>query len=163
MTRPHAPTCASRRRLRCPVPLDRQCAGSVGSLPAPHADREPVVLDCPQIGMIGSCGILSSLPTHRKYPIPRRAHKDPGTESGHDPIGARCWIEQIDGIDLIRLGEASATCLMCSGRLLRPGKTPILNPNLVAITTCSRKGASALLTSSSFVKGTVDFGGVERM
>jgi len=36
-----------------------------------------------------------------------------------------------------------------------------LNPNLVAITTWSRSGASASPTSSSLVKGTVNFGGIE--
>src|SRR5437762_2182625 len=46
---------------------------------------------------------------------------------------------------LRRLSEASATSLMRSGRLSRPACLPVfgssLNPNLVASTTCSRKGA----------------------
>src|SRR3984893_12687904 len=58
---------------------------------------------------------------------------------------------------LRRLSEASATSLMCTGRLSSPACLPvcgsILNPNLVAITTCSRKGARASPTSSSFVYG----------
>ena len=56
---------------------------------------------------------------------------------------------------LSRLSDASATSLMCSGRLSRPACFPfsILNPNLVAITTRSRTGASASPTSSSFVYG----------
>src|SRR2546426_1922603 len=54
------------------------------------------------------------------------------------------------------LSEPSATCLMCSGRLSMPICSPVgpsLNPNLVAITTCPRKGASASPTSSSLVNG----------
>src|SRR5438132_4994205 len=59
---------------------------------------------------------------------------------------------------LSRLSEPSATCLMCSGRLSRPTQPGApsgrsLNPNLVAITTCSRTGARASPTSSSFVNG----------
>src|SRR6266849_6540353 len=45
---------------------------------------------------------------------------------------------------------------MCSGRLSSPICSPLapyLNPNLVAITTRSRIGASASPTSSSFVNG----------
>src|SRR5271155_3358609 len=63
---------------------------------------------------------------------------------------------------LRRLSDASATSLTCSGRLFwavqrvfRAGP-PLgsgLQPNLVAITTWSRSGASASPTSSSFVKG----------
>ena len=56
-----------------------------------------------------------------------------------------------------RLSEASATSLMCSGRLSRPRCWPVCGsrskPNLVAITTCSRNGARASPTSSSFVNG----------
>jgi serine/threonine protein kinase len=57
---------------------------------------------------------------------------------------------------------------MCSGRLLTPplplpvaGSTS--QPNLVAITTSLRQGASASPTRSSFVNGTVDFGSVEEV
>ena len=56
--------------------------------------------------------------------------------------------------------EASATCLICSGRLssLGPLVMPLgsdarSKPNFVAITTLSRKGESASPNSSSFVKG----------
>jgi hypothetical protein len=57
-----------------------------------------------------------------------------------------------------RFSEASATFLMCSGRLSNSvhfdgSAGEGLNPNLVAITTCSRKGARASPTSSSFVNG----------
>src|SRR5438067_7188866 len=58
---------------------------------------------------------------------------------------------------LRRLSEASATRLMCSGRLSTPFKAPVLGsnlkPNLVAITTLSRYGARASPTSSSFANG----------
>ena len=57
---------------------------------------------------------------------------------------------------LSRLSDASATSLMCSGRLFRPACFPLAskwNPNLVAITTCLRIGESALPTSTSFVNG----------
>jgi inosose dehydratase len=54
------------------------------------------------------------------------------------------------------LERASATCLMCSGRLfnalhLLPSPGFASHPNLVAITTFPRNGASASPTSSSFV------------
>src|SRR2546430_2366133 len=61
-----------------------------------------------------------------------------------------------DVIDLSRFSEASATSLICSGRLTRPVCSPlgpILNPNFVAITTCSRKGTRPSPTSSSFANG----------
>src|SRR3990172_10524684 len=56
-----------------------------------------------------------------------------------------------------RFIEASATSLMCSGRLFRTGPPPFIargsalvsKPNLVAITTRSRNGASASPTNSS--------------
>src|SRR5438105_2247093 len=59
---------------------------------------------------------------------------------------------------LSRLSEPSATSLMCSGRLLRAVHLPPSSglgakPNLVAMTTRSRNGASASPTSSSLVKG----------
>src|SRR6476660_2534441 len=63
---------------------------------------------------------------------------------------------------LSRLSEASATCLMCPGRLSSPVCLPgsglpvsdsNLKPNFVAITTCSRTGARASPTSSSLVNG----------
>src|SRR6266705_5099239 len=63
---------------------------------------------------------------------------------------------------LRRLSDASATCLICSGRLSRRGGPCIplgsnfgsrSNPNFVAITTFPRKGARASPTSSSFVNG----------
>src|SRR6266478_3556297 len=58
---------------------------------------------------------------------------------------------------LSRLSDASATCLICSGRLSSPACLPVsesnLKPNFVAITTRSRNGASASPTSSSLVKG----------
>src|SRR5438270_1334392 len=58
---------------------------------------------------------------------------------------------------LSRRREASATSLMCSGRLSSPACLPVLgsslNPNLVAITTYLRKGARASPTSSSLVNG----------
>src|SRR6266511_2325502 len=66
---------------------------------------------------------------------------------------------------LSRLSEPSATCLMCSGRLSRPTHCgpPLgssLNPNLVAITTCPRKGEG--FAHKFFVReGAVDFGCVE--
>src|SRR5271170_4630702 len=53
-----------------------------------------------------------------------------------------------------RLSDASATSRMRSGRLSIPVfESPFLNPNLVAITTLSRIGASASPTSSSFANG----------
>src|SRR3982074_2868086 len=59
---------------------------------------------------------------------------------------------------LNRVSDSSATCLMCSGRLLREFHLPpslglASHPNFVAITTFPRNGASASPTSSSFVKG----------
>src|SRR5437588_10427311 len=51
---------------------------------------------------------------------------------------------------------------MCSGRLSSPACLPFesnLNPNLVAITTCPRKGERASPTSSSFVNGHERSGG----
>src|SRR5206468_1166556 len=59
---------------------------------------------------------------------------------------------------LSRLSEPSAASLMCSGRLFRalhlgPPLGSGAKPNFVAITTCSRSGASASPTSSSFVYG----------
>src|SRR6266496_3914009 len=59
---------------------------------------------------------------------------------------------------LSRLSDASATSLMCFGRLSTPPKPrstvgSSLNPNFVAITTCPLKGSSASPTSSSFVNG----------
>lgn len=54
-----------------------------------------------------------------------------------------------------RRRESSTVVLMYSGRLSRP--VPLLpskeKPNLVAMTTCSRTGAKALPTSSSFLNG----------
>src|SRR5512143_1184970 len=57
-----------------------------------------------------------------------------------------------------RLSEASATRLICSGRLSSPTLgcgpfSPCFHPNLVAITTCPLNGSSASPTSSSFVNG----------
>src|SRR5258707_5117969 len=55
-----------------------------------------------------------------------------------------------------RFSEASATSVMCSGRLSNAACFPLasnLNPNLVAITTLSRKGARPSPTSSSLVNG----------
>src|SRR6266536_4322661 len=57
---------------------------------------------------------------------------------------------------LSRSSELSTTSLMCSGRLLSPRCCPSesnAKPNLVAITTSSRTGASASPTSSSFANG----------
>src|SRR5438105_10518908 len=59
---------------------------------------------------------------------------------------------------LSRLSEPSAASLMCSGRLFRalhlgPPLGSGAKPNFVAITTCSRNGARASPTSSSFVYG----------
>src|SRR5712671_4740754 len=63
---------------------------------------------------------------------------------------------------VLRMSDASATSLTCSGRLFwavqrvfraGPSLGSGLQPNLVAITTWSRSGASASPTSSSFVKG----------
>src|SRR5947208_8362933 len=59
---------------------------------------------------------------------------------------------------LNRLSDSSATCLMCSGRLLRELHLPpslglASHPNFVAITTFPRNGASASPTSSSFRSG----------
>src|SRR5437667_137175 len=59
---------------------------------------------------------------------------------------------------LSRLSDASATFLMCSGRLFKllhlpPSSGFGSQPNLVAITTLPRKGASASPTSSSLVNG----------
>ena len=52
-----------------------------------------------------------------------------------------------------RFRDASTASRMCSGRLLSAVEYPVpmLKPNLVAITTCSRTGASASPTTSSFV------------
>jgi len=56
-----------------------------------------------------------------------------------------------------RLSDASATFLMCSGRLLSPRCAPVSasmsKPNFVAMTTRSRNGASASPTTVSFVNG----------
>jgi hypothetical protein len=56
-----------------------------------------------------------------------------------------------------RCNEASTALRMWSGRLLRARRAgfcgSISNPNLVAITTRSRTGASASPTSSSLVNG----------
>src|SRR3981189_3423779 len=59
---------------------------------------------------------------------------------------------------LNRLSDSSATCLMCSGRLLRELHLPpslglASHPNFVAITTFPRNGASASPTSSSLTSG----------
>ena len=56
-----------------------------------------------------------------------------------------------------RFSDASATCLMCSGRLFTL-KTPgwcasQSKPNLVAMTTLSRMGERALPTRISLVNG----------
>src|SRR2546422_1609297 len=53
---------------------------------------------------------------------------------------------------LSRFNEPSTTLLMCSGRLFRPPASRS-KPNLLAMTTLSRKGASASPTSSSLVNG----------
>ncbi len=57
-----------------------------------------------------------------------------------------------------RCSDASATCLMCSGRLfsafhLPPSAGLASQPNFVAITTLPRNGASPSPTSSSFTNG----------
>ena len=54
-----------------------------------------------------------------------------------------------------RWSERSTLCLIVSGRLSRPVLCPVARskPNFVAITTWSRRGASASPTSSSFVNG----------
>ena len=84
-------------------------------------------------------------------------HRSRHVFDGHVRIDA-VLIEQVDGIDPESLERALATCLMCSGRLSRPTQPGApsgrsLNPNLVAITNCSRTGARASPTSSSFVNG----------
>src|SRR5665213_2294730 len=66
-----------------------------------------------------------------------------------------------------RLSDASTTCWMWPGRLLVALHLPPLlgsasKPNLVAMTTLSRKGARASPTSSSFTKGPVHLGGIEK-
>src|SRR5258705_1272793 len=57
-----------------------------------------------------------------------------------------------------RFSDASATCLMCSGRLFKPCHPGLrsgfrLKPNFVAMTTLSRMGESAFPTRISFVSG----------
>jgi hypothetical protein len=57
---------------------------------------------------------------------------------------------------LSRFNDASATSLMCAGRLSTPAgfpSGPNAKPNLVAMTMSPRNGASASPTSSSFVNG----------
>jgi len=66
-------------------------------------------------------------------------------------------IEKIDDVGLEALQRGLGD-LLCSGRLSSSAKPrsasgSILNPNLVAITTWSRKGARASPTSSSFANG----------
>ena len=58
-------------------------------------------------------------------------------------------------IDETTTFDASATARMRSGRLSMPParESPSLKPNFVAMTTRSRKGATASPSSSSFVKG----------
>ncbi len=62
-------------------------------------------------------------------------------------------IEQIDGIDLETLSDASATSLMCAGLLSNPACLPFSNlkPNFVAIATLPRNGSKASPTNSSLV------------
>src|SRR5882762_7700159 len=67
---------------------------------------------------------------------------------------------------LSRLSEASATSLMRSGRLSRPTKPGSrlglsLKPNLVAITTCPRNGASASPNECFVLERTIDLSSVE--
>ena len=66
---------------------------------------------------------------------------------------------------LSRLSEASATSLMCSGRLSRPGLLDrlgrCLKPNLVAITTWSRNGRQRLAHELLVRERAVDLGRVE--
>ena len=64
-----------------------------------------------------------------------------------------------------RLSEASATSLMCSGRLFRPAVlarcASMSKPNLVAITTWSRNGRERLAHQLLVRERAVDLGGVE--
>src|SRR5829696_8450004 len=64
---------------------------------------------------------------------------------------------------LSRCSESATVARMWSGRLSKPVDwlPSKWNPNLVAMTTWSRTGASALPTNSSFDEGPVDLCGVE--
>ena len=68
-------------------------------------------------------------------------------------------IEQVDGVDLEPLERALGDLLdvlrpaVQAGPAARRRSGSSSNPNLVAITTCPRKGARASPTSSSFVNG----------
>ena len=65
-------------------------------------------------------------------------------------------IVEVDGFDAEPLERALGGLLDVLGRLFTPIGSPSgpnLKPNLVAITTWSRTGASASPTSSSFVNG----------
>ena len=71
-------------------------------------------------------------------------------------------VKQIDGVDLEPLQRSSATCLMCSGRLLRPCCRPFgrFKPELRGDHDPFSNGESASPTSSSLVRS-VDLGCVE--
>jgi hypothetical protein len=82
-----------------------------------------------------------------------------GARDRNDP-----WLLREQPRERERLSEASATSLMCSGRLSRPACFSVggsnLNPNFVAITTCPRNVEG--FAYELFVRErTVGFGGIE--
>ena len=84
-------------------------------------------------------------------------HRTRHVLDGHIRVDA-VLIEQIDDVGLQPLERSLGDLLdvLRAGCPIRPAcrcSGSILNPNLVAITTCSRKGASASPTSSSLVNG----------
>ena len=96
-------------------------------------------------------------------------HRSRYVFDGHVRVNAML-IEQVDDIHLEPLERALGGLLdvlrpaVQARRTLHPAGIEIglrSNPNLVAITTCLRKGARASPTSSSFGERAVDLGGVE--
>jgi hypothetical protein len=79
----------------------------------------------------------------------------PATSSIGTSGPTRCWYSRSMRSTFSRRSESSTVDRMCAGRLSRPvERLPSKeNPNLVAITTCSRTGVRALPTSSSLVNG----------
>ena len=82
-------------------------------------------------------------------------HRPRDVLDGHVRVDA-VLIEQIDGVDVEPLERCLRDLLDVLGPAVQARLLPVRinwNPNLVAITTCSRIGARALPTSTSFVNG----------
>ncbi|KAG1317983.1 hypothetical protein G6F63_015422 [Rhizopus arrhizus] len=98
------------------------------------------------------CTPASDRPKCLTLPSAIKSLTVPATSSMGTSGSTRCWYSKSITSVFKRLREPSTAQRMCSGRLLRICcllSSPKVKPNLVAITTWSRTGASASPTTSS--------------